>query len=143
MRYEFTTVALITPGLWRWPHVDPAREWADRLTGQIVIETEFLDRFEQLRAALGFPLPINSGYRTPEHNVIVSTTGEHGPHTTGRACDIRIYGVRALHLIAAAQTLGFTGFGLDQKSTTPIGARYIHVDDLVAPAYPRPEVWTY
>jgi uncharacterized protein YcbK (DUF882 family) len=142
MRYEFANVASITPGLWRWTHVDPRSEWADRLTGQIVIETDFLDRFERLRAALGFALPINSGYRTPEHNQIVSTTGADGPHTTGRACDIAIYGAQALQLIPAAVALGFTGFGIEQKQTTPVTARYIHVDDLGVP-YPRPMLWSY
>lgn len=143
MRYEFASVAALPVGFWKWPHVSPAKEWADHMSGSLVVETDFLDRFEQLRNTLGFPLIINSGYRTPEHNAIVSFTGDDGPHTTGRACDIRLYGERVLMLISAARALGFTGFGLDQKSTTAIGARYIHIDDLAAPAFPRPMVWTY
>ena len=143
MRYEFASVEAIPPGFWKWPHISAAKEWADRMSGRLVVETDFMDRFEQLRTALGFPLIINSGYRTPEHNAVVSTTGDDGPHTTGRACDIRLYGERVLQLISVARSLGFSGFGLEQNAKTPIVSRYIHIDDLATPAFPRPTVWTY
>lgn len=143
MRYAFANLGAMAPSFWRWPHINPAHEWADHVDGSIVVETDFLDRFERLRAALGYALPINSGYRTPAHNRAVSTTGDNGPHTTGRACDIRIYGARALDLITAARALGFTGFGVQQKETVPLLERYVHVDDLTAPAYPRPGLWSY
>lgn len=141
MRLEYNSAADIPAGAWLWPHVSPAKEWADHASGKIVVETEFLDKFEKLRAMFGRPLPINSGYRTPEHNQEVSDTGATGPHTTGRACDIRIYGAYALELLGLAQGLGYTGFGLQQKGE--LASRYIHLDDLEAPDFPRPTIWTY
>lgn len=143
MRYEFTSVAAMPPGFWRWFHFDPAKEWADKASGKIVVETDYMDRLELLRDQCGFPLPVNSGYRTPEHNAQVSFTGTDGPHTTARASDIRIYGVRAFKLVEAALACGFTGIGLQQKG--PIEGRYCHLDDLPEGdlAIPRPMVWTY
>ena len=112
------------------------------MSGRIVIETTFLDKVEHLRAVVGRPLIINSGYRTPEHNAAVSATGENGPHTTGRAVDIRVYGAHALDVIRAAFAVGFTGIGLSQKGS--VSSRFVHLDDLTeGDGYPRPNLWTY
>jgi zinc D-Ala-D-Ala carboxypeptidase len=144
MRYEFASPSAIPVGFWRWPHVDPEREWADRMSGKLVVVPEFLDLFERLRSSVGFALPITSGYRTPEHNVVVSTTGENGPHPQARACDIQIYGERAVRLIAAAQGLGFTGFGFGQDLNLSPNRRYLHLDNLTAAeGFPRPNLWSY
>lgn len=89
----------------------------------------------------GRPLPIVSGYRTPEHNQQVSDTGANGPHTQGRAADIKVYGADALELIALAVAAGFTGIGVQQKG--PMSSRFLHCDDLEAPDYPRPGCWSY
>jgi uncharacterized protein YcbK (DUF882 family) len=141
-RLEAASVADFAPGAWRWPHVDPAREWACKGTGRVVVETDFLDRFERLRAAFGRPLHITSGYRSPEYNARVALTGADGPHTTARAVDIRVFGAAALELVVLARDLGFTGFGLAQKG--PVASRYVHLDDLPdAPGQPRAWVWTY
>ena len=132
----------VQPEVWRWPHIHPSKEWACKGTGEIVIETEFLDKVERLRAIVGWPLMITSGYRSPAHNAAVSTTGEHGPHTTARAVDIRIYGERALILIENALTLGFTGIGVKQHGLR-LG-RFVHLDDLgELPDRPRPWLWSY
>lgn len=140
MRAEFVSVGAIPGGFWMWPHFAP-RELADKNSGSIVVETDFLDRLERLRVAYGRPMIINSGYRTPEHNAIVSTTGEDGPHTTGRAVDVRVYGSYALDLIRRALDFGFTGVGVAQNGS--MTSRFVHLDDLDAPAYPRPTIWTY
>lgn len=144
MRLEYASAAEIPAGVWRWPHVSPAREWADRMSGAIVIVPEFLDLFEQLRSAVGFALPITSGYRTPEHNAVVSSTGDRGPHTHARAADIQIYGERALRVLAAAQALGFTGVGIGQDLNLSPNRRYLHLDNLTAAdGFPRPNLWSY
>jgi hypothetical protein len=130
------------PGAWHWPHVDPWKEWACKGTGRIVIETNFLDRFEKLRRMFGGPLIITSGYRSPEYNATVSTTGRTGPHTHARAVDIRLYGSHAFALVHLALGLGFTGIGLSQKGET--SRRFVHLDDLPnAEGQPRPTIWTY
>lgn len=141
MRLDFGSAANLPPGFWRWPHFDPAKEWADRISGRIVVDTEFMDALEALRVELGFRFILTSAYRTPEHNLAVATTGERGPHTTGRAADIAVYGEWAYRLLAAAPRHGFTGLGIQQVG--PLSSRFIHLDMLSAPDYPRPNVWTY
>lgn len=141
MRHEFASAAEIPAGFWRWPHIDPAREWADRMSGQIVVDDAFMDLFERLRREVDFTLPISSGYRTPEHNLVVSTTGDDGPHTTARAADVKVYGARAMVVVEAAIRLGFTGIGISQKGSH--ASRFVHLDILKAPQYPRPSMWSY
>jgi uncharacterized protein YcbK (DUF882 family) len=134
---EFDSIETLTPGLWRWPHIDAASEWACKGTGRIVVVPDFLDRLEALRMRVGFALPISSGYRSPSHNMDVSTTGDDGPHTTGEAADIRVNGMQALALLGAALQLGFLGIGISQKG--PHGSRFIHVDT----ARDIPALWSY
>lgn len=101
------------------------------------IQEDFVDLLEELRSRVGFPLVVTSGYRCPEHNEKVSTTGKAGPHTTGRAADIAVERGRALTVLRHAVWMNFTGIGLNQKGSS----RFIHLDDLVNDA--RPNIWTY
>lgn len=149
-RIEYSKVADVPSGFFgpggRWPHVDPARELASKDDGSILIVPGTLDRFEQLRRRMGRPLGINSFYRTPAHNLAVASTGEHGPHTTGQAIDIRIYGFDWIRLVAIAYELGFTGFGINQAEKVPVNERFIHLDDLdsdPAVGRVRPATWWY
>lgn len=139
MIHRFSSIDALPTTLWRWPHITPA-EWASR-DGEILIDTDFLDLFERLRTVYGHPLPITSGYRSPAHNAAVSTTGENGPHTTGRAMDIHVVGAEALIVLRFALALGYTGIGVAQSSTS--SARFLHLDTLTAPDYPRPMIWSY
>ena len=101
--------------------------------GQNEIQDSFVDRLDALRAAVGFPLRVNSGYRCPLHDQAV---GGSGPHTTGRAADLQADRDRALRVVLEAGKLGFTGFGISQKGAS----RFLHLDDL-----PRiqPTIWSY
>src|SRR5688572_25511308 len=131
--------AAVDGSAWRWPHFTPA-ELACKGDGSIKLETEFLDRLEKLRRMYGAPIIINSGYRSPAYNATVSSTGTNGPHTTGRAVDIRVAGTDAFQLVALAMVIGFTGLGLAQKG--PVASRFVHLDDVVEnPAIPRPAIW--
>lgn len=107
------------------------------------VAPDFLDRLQLLREQLAFPLRVSSGYRSPAYNEKVSASGRTGPHTTGRAVDLLIYGERAYHAIALAPSLGFTGIGVSQKS--PMGRRFLHLDDLDTSGglHPRPRLWSY
>jgi uncharacterized protein YcbK (DUF882 family) len=101
-----------------------------------------MDRLIGLRQALNFPLPVTSGYRCPTHNQAVSSTGPNGPHTTGRAVDIRVHGHHAYELVKLVTLHGFTGIGLSQGGAH--ARRFIHLDDLPnGPGQPRPWVWDY
>ena len=99
----------------------------------------FLADLELVREAMGIPLFVTSGYRCPEHNIAVSNTGPHGPHTTGRAVDIMIAGKQAYRLVSIAIKLGFTGIGVKQSGN--FGNRFIHLDMLYNEH--RPRIWSY
>lgn len=103
------------------------------------MQPEFMEKLIALRKQLNFPFTIVSAYRCPRHNINVSSTGDSGPHTTGRAIDISIHGEKALLLIKTALEHGFTGIGINQKG---IG-RFTHLDTLAAPDFIRPTVWSY
>jgi zinc D-Ala-D-Ala carboxypeptidase len=109
--------------------------------GRNEISEKLIDKLDALRTAVGFALPVTSGYRCPDHNAKVSSTGRTGPHTTGRAVDVGVRGAQALEVLTLALAGGqFTGIGINQKG----GARFVHLDDLPpADGQPRPTVWTY
>lgn len=106
--------------------------------GENHMESSFIDKLDLLREECGFPLAVTSGYRCPDHNEAVSTTGRNGPHTTGRACDLRCNGRQAFVVLREAFALGlFTGVGVQQRGEV----RFIHLDDM--DTAPRPNVWSY
>lgn len=95
-----------------------------------------------MRKQAGFPFPVTSGYRCPAYNQKVSSTGPDGPHTTGHALDLGLYGEQAQIVLGLAVQYGLTGIGLNQKGS--YAERFIHLDDLEGGGdTPRPWVWTY
>lgn len=122
---------------WRYFRVD---EFACKHCRQNLIDHQFVTELDDLRHHLGFALPITSGYRCPEHNARVSSTGLTGPHTTGRAADIAVSHGRAYDLLQAAMMMKFTGIGVQQKGSV----RFIHLDNLPnGHSQPRPTIWSY
>ncbi|RDE25120.1 peptidase M15 [Motiliproteus coralliicola] len=105
------------------------------------MDPEFMYRLIRLRDTLGFPFPVSSAFRCAKHNRRVSRTGMTGPHTTGRAVDIRTSGERAWEIFTEAKRFGFTGIGVRQHG--PFSQRIVHLDDLTAPEFPRPRIWSY
>jgi uncharacterized protein YcbK (DUF882 family) len=102
----------------------------------------FMDRLQRLRRAFRQPMVITSGYRCPDYNARISSTGRDGPHTTGRAVDVHVVGGDALDLLVMAREQGFTGIGVQQRG--PHDGRYLHLDDLSdRQAGPRPWLWSY
>ena len=106
--------------------------------GQQHMKIGFMGLLESLRMAYDKPMIVTSGYRCPAHNAKVSTTGRHGPHTTGQAIDIAVQGRDAHRLLTLALQYGFTGIGIKQKGDN----RFIHLDNLMLD-YPRPRIWSY
>lgn len=105
-------------------------------------EQDFIVKIETLRRMAGFAFPVTSAARCPEHNAKVSSTGETGPHTTGRAIDIAVSREKAFTLVRLALELriGITGIGVSQKGNS----RFVHLDDLPnSPTSPRPTIWSY
>lgn len=96
------------------------------------MEFEFLRKLDVLRHTVGFPIPINSGFRCPDYNDQVSQSGRSGPHTTGRAADLALSFTGARKALTTISEL-FPGVGLNQKGES----RFVHVDTL------KPRIWTY
>lgn len=124
---------------WRaYPNFSEA-EFRCRGSGRCDMDPEFMEALQTLRTALGFPFIVSSGFRSPEYNNRVSSTGLDGPHTTGKAVDIRVYGERAYRLVAAAPQYGFSGIGVSQKGNH--ASRFIHLDRGLPDL--RPWIWSY
>ncbi len=132
-----------TDDLWkRWPSFTPG-EFRCKGSGDLAMNPEFMDRLQAVRFAFNRPMIVTSGFRSPGYNKLVSGTGASGPHTTGRAVDILVMGGDALALIGFALQHGMTGIGVSQKTGSPADSRFIHLDDLEGPRYPRPSLWSY
>lgn len=103
----------------------------------------FVANLDAIRESVGFPLVVTSGYRCPKYNARISTTGENGPHTTGKAADFGVSGAQALLLLThATDAVDITGIGINQKGD--YSKRFIHLDALKPHEHqPRPHVWTY
>lgn len=116
-------------------------EFACKHCGANHMQDAFLLLLDELRHRYGAPLVISSGYRCPEHNARVSSTGLAGPHTTGCAADIQVARTEAFKVLRLAlEMVEFTGVGIAQKGA----ARFIHLDTLPpAAGQPRPTVWSY
>ena len=109
-------------------------------SGQQYMDKVFLQHLDELRHKCGFPFFITSGYRSPEYNASISSTGLTGAHTTGKAVDISVAWDKAFSVVQNAMVMGcFTGVGVQQKG----GGRFIHLDILNAPEAPRPAIWSY
>lgn len=108
--------------------------------GENRMKMSFILSLDSLRSKCNFPFVISSGYRCPSYNDEVSTTGLNGPHTTGQAVDVVLFGRQAYDVLSFAPRFGFTGIGLHQKGEH--GKRFIHLDTL-GDDHPRPWVWTY
>ncbi|MBF0339440.1 MAG: peptidase M15 [Magnetococcales bacterium] len=126
---------------WPWQHFTRDEMQCQCGCGRATMDTAFMDRLERLRGAYGKPMRVSSGYRCAAHNLAVAHTGSTGPHTTGHAVDILITSPDAWNLVRLATCLGFTGIGVSQTGTP--ANHFIHLDDLRAPAYPRPWLGSY
>lgn len=94
----------------------------DALGSGEMMNTRLIFGLDALRAVLGRPLVINSGYRTKRHNTAIKGAPASA-HLTGEAVDISTAGwpkEDRAKLIAYALKLGFTGIG--------VGATFIHLD---------------
>lgn len=107
--------------------------------GRADMQDSFMDRLQQLRNGYARPMMVTSGFRCPNYNERISTTGRTGPHTTGRACDIAVSGENTYHLMGCAYALDMRGIGLKQHG--PHAGRFMHLDDLGGRT--RPGCWTY
>lgn len=75
-------------------------------TREVKIDNILLAKLQQLRSALKKPIKINSGYRTPEHNVKVGGA-QKSRHLYGRAVDISTRNLDVNEVIIKANAIGF------------------------------------
>lgn len=97
------------------------------------MDLSFVQKLDQLRKKLGFPLVVQSGFRTPEHNAQVGGV-DCSAHEAGKAADLRALssGTR-FAILSAALNMGFTRIG--------IGKTFVHLDD--DPTKPKQVAWLY
>ena len=87
------------------------------------MDAGFMAVIDEIRHQCGFPFKVNSGFRCGPYNNSMAKTGLEGPHTTGRAIDIRAPGAGMRYIIMeTAQQHGLQRFG--------IGPSFIHLDNL-------------
>jgi zinc D-Ala-D-Ala carboxypeptidase len=123
---------------WRWDTYFSPLEMACKHCRKLLVNTDLMDKLCEVRVKYGKAMIIASGYRCPEYNVRVSTTGPNGPHTMG-AVDVSVRGSNAHELLTAALACGVRGIGVQQVGA----ARFLHLDMLTDPGHPRPWVWSY
>lgn len=102
------------------------------------MDFEFVNRLDMARRECNVPFVVTSGYRCPSHNNTVSRSGFAGPHTTGKAADIQLYGTHLRESLSILSDL-FERIGFAQKGS--LETRFIHLDNLVGPEYGP--IWTY
>lgn len=124
---------------WQYFSYDTDPKLACSLTGERGMDDGFMGKLDRLRSLYGSPITINSGYRSPEYNAQISSTGETGPHTTGRAVDIAVSSSRQrseLMRILLHPDSEFT-------RVTPAKS-FIHIDDLTeADGFSENVMWWY
>lgn len=128
---------------WLWyPEFRPV-EFRCRASGALLVVPAFMDRLLALRRDYGQPIIINSGYRSPDHNAAVSATASRtGPHTQGRAVDIRITDkAQAAALAALGLKWGFTFLGI--RTHGPVAGWLVHLDDVERPGIKGALLSTY
>ena len=96
------------------------------------MDKDFLEKLDRAREFAGFPLFINSAYRSPEHPE--SIKNPTSSHIKGLSVDIRATDSRTRYLIIEAlMHVGFNRIG--------IADTFIHVDDDKDKA--SGVIWTY
>lgn len=119
----------VRPDEWPARHFSPA-EIACRGTGLVLLtdaSRDALRRLDTLREAMGHPLIVNSGYRSPQHNRAVGGA-KASKHMEGIAFDISMANVDPHVFEEKANAAGFRGIGL-YPPQKPTGAKnFIHID---------------
>lgn len=97
------------------------------------MDEQLLEQLDLLREKLGFPLRINSGYRTEAHNKKVKGS-LNSAHTRGLAVDIQAMSGRArFDIVVTALELGFKRIG--------VAKTFIHLD--MDTSLPGQCIWSY
>ena len=100
------------------------------------MDPKLLTMLDELRETYGYPIILNSSYRSPDHP-IEAKKNKPGEHTYGAAVDIKCMGGEAtFKLVKAAMEVGFTRIGISRKNN------FVHVGVGYSGA-PETTIWTY
>lgn len=104
--------------------------------GLTEVSSDMLDLLQTAREDLNQSIGITSGYRCPEHNAKVSSTGREGPHTRG-AVDI--------HVSNSQHRKELIDYFAKKVSGLGIAKTFIHIDLLTYEHgfNMRPNAWIY
>lgn len=103
-------------------------------TCQVLLDPELVMRLQALRDLLGYPVKINSGYRTIEHNKAINGK-EFSLHLQGKAADIVAEMTPLDHLFHACVWTGFRGIIVYEDK------EFIHVDVRAGSFVQAPAFW--
>jgi len=106
--------------------------------GGLVFDEDFKRTLDNIRRDCGFPLPVSSGYRCPDHPIEIAKD-EPGAHCSGKAVDIKVSGEKALKLVEVALRHGVKRIGVSQKGDH--SKRFVHLDNELD--LPNPTIWSY
>ena len=125
------------PGDWNpnWVNFKP-KELSCSHCGELKIHSDLMNLLQEARGVLG-PLSITSGYRCPEHNNKISSTGLSGPHITGKSIDISVRDSQHRKELITYFAPKVTGLGIAKS--------FIHIDLLNEEDgfSMRPNSWVY
>ena len=80
---------------------------------------------ERVRTAVGVPLRVTSGYRSPAANAALPGASSSSQHLTGQAADFRPVGVSVETFLDRLARARFSGFG--QLIVYPLGTDHVHI----------------
>jgi len=111
------------------------------------MDKDFLQRFQRLRiewfnkTRKDLVNSVSSGYRCKNHPIEKRKIYGLGPHTKGKAVDIKVSGSEASIFFRMAKK-HMTGIGLAQRGRKK-RSKFIHLDSLTPKEARRPAVWIY
>lgn len=107
------------------------------------IRDETIDVAQDIRTECGFPLPVTSGYRCPEHPAERNKKTATGTHPEGTATDFGVSHKQAVEVHKAlAKHPRVTGIGINQRGK--VKKRFIHYDIAEEiEGRPRPHIFSY
>jgi hypothetical protein len=120
MKKHYSHYSQVPSEDWPWKSFSP-QEIASKGEGELLVDTDAMDRLQALRDRLGKPLVLTSAYRSPEHNRRVGGA-KNSYHMQGVAFDVRMENHDPHRFEATARAEGFTGFGYYPKSG------FMHID---------------
>ena len=102
------------------------------------MNSELLEKLDEMRELYGKPIIITSDYRGPDHPIEAAKPNGPGVHSLGVAVDIAsVGGTTTLELVRAAIAVGFERIGISRKNN------FIHLDVADKTHMKTRSIWTY